>query len=244
MRKSIIAGNWKMNKTIGEAVTLSKELDKLVGGINDRLVIVCPPFTSISAVQANLKTSNIKVGAQNMHFATEGAYTGEVSPLMLNEIGIKYVILGHSERRQIFKEDDKLINAKIRSAIDNKLTAIFCVGETLKEREANKTKQVVGEQITQGLENIKRIRDVIIAYEPVWAIGTGKTATPEQAEEVHGFIRDLLQSIFNSIGTSILYGGSVKPENIKELMAKDNIDGALVGGASLNAKSFAEIIKC
>jgi len=249
MRKTIIAGNWKMSKTIGEAISLVKELKKLVKGIKDREIIVCPAFTSLAAVGAEIKGSNIILGAQNMHFEKEGAFTGEISPPMLKEICVKYVIIGHSERRHVFNEDDELINKKVKSALENDLKPILCVGETLEEREADKTKEIVGEQINEGLSNVKKgdMKNVTIAYEPVWAIGTGKTASPEQAEEVHSFIRELLNSMFNdkiSEDMVILYGGSVKPGNIKELISQDDIDGALVGGASLKAKSFAEIVKC
>jgi len=245
MRKTIIAGNWKMNKTVGEAISLVKELKNLLKDIDDREIVICPPFTSLAPVAAELKASNIALGAQNMHFEKQGAFTGEISPSMLKEIGVKYVIIGHSERRHILNEDDELINKKIKSALENKLKPILCVGETLEERNKDKTKNIVGEQINQGLKDIKK--PVTIAYEPVWAIGTGKTATSEQAEEVHLFIRKLLSELFDektAENTSILYGGSVKPQNIKELISKDDIDGALVGGASLDAKSFTEIVKC
>jgi triosephosphate isomerase len=249
MREIIIAGNWKMNKTIGEAISLVKELKKLVKEVDDKKVIVCPPFTALAVVSAELKGSNIELGAQNMHFEKQGAFTSEISPLMLKEIGTKYVIIGHSERRHIFNEDDELINKKIRSALENNLKPIFCVGETLEEREANKTEDIVSNQIKKGLEDIKKkeMKDVIIAYEPVWAIGTGKTASPQQTEEVHQLIRKLLSSIYDqktADETTILYGGSVKPGNAADLISQDDIDGALVGGASLEAKTFAEIVKC
>ncbi len=249
MRKTLIAGNWKMNKNIGEAISLVKELKKLVEDVDDREIVVCPPSISLAAVSAELKGSSIQLGAQNMHFEKQGAFTGEISPLMLKEIGTKYVILGHSERRQIFNEDDELINKKIKSALENNLTPILCVGETLNEREVDKTREIVGEQLNKGLNGIKNkdMKNIVVAYEPIWAIGTGKTATPEQAEEVHSFIRNLLKSMFDSKTAEdiiILYGGSVKPNNAKDLVSKDNIDGALVGGASLDAKDFAEIIKC
>jgi len=238
-----------MNKTIGESISLVKELKKLIKDFDDREIVVCPPFTSLAAVGAEIKGSNIDLGAQNMHFEKEGAFTGEISSLMLKEIGVEYVILGHSERRHVFGEDDVLINKKIKSALENNLKPIFCIGEKLEEREENKTEQVVGEQINKGLKAIakKDMKNSVIAYEPVWAIGTGKNATPEQAEEVHLFIRNLLKSMFDhnvADETTILYGGSVKPDNIKDLIAQDNIDGVLVGGASLNAKGFAEIVKC
>ena len=248
MRKVIIAGNWKMNKTVGEAVSFVKDLKKLSDGIDDREIVVCPPFTSLSAVAAELKTSNIGLGAQNMYFEKEGAFTGEVSPLMLKEL-VKYVIIGHSERRHIFNEDDELINKKVKSALENGLKPILCVGETLEEREKGKTKDIVGKQINEGLKDIKKrdMGNVVIAYEPVWAIGTGKNATPQQAEDVHLFIRGLLKAIFDDkVGEniSILYGGSVNKDCIKEIISQEDIDGALVGGASLDVKHFFEVIKC
>jgi triosephosphate isomerase len=249
MRRVIIAGNWKMNNTVGESISLVKELKKLVKDVEDREIIVCPPFTSLAAVGAELKGSNIELGAQNMHFEKQGAFTAEVSPLMLKEIDVKYVIIGHSERRHVFNEDDELINKKIKSALENGLKPIFCVGETLKEREGGKTKQIVKEQVNKGLDGIekKEMKNLVIAYEPVWAIGTGKNATPQQAEEVHLYIRELLKSMFDdkiAEETVILYGGSVKPDNAKELISQDDIDGALVGGASLDAKKFERIVKC
>jgi len=244
MRKIIIAGNWKMNKTIGESISLVKKLKGLVKGIDDREIVVCPAFTALSAVSAELKGSNIKVGAQNMHFENSGAFTGEISPLMLKEL-VSYVIIGHSERRHVFGEDDALINKKVKAAISNGLKPILCVGETLEKREKGNMEKVVNSQLSKGLEGVKD--NIVIAYEPVWAIGTGKTATPQQAEDAHLFIRNLLKSIYDdkvSDGTSILYGGSVKPSNIKDLISCDNIDGVLVGGASLDAKSFSDIVKC
>ncbi len=260
MRKVIIAGNWKMNNTIGESISLVKELKKLVKDVEDREIVVCPPFTSLAAVGAELKGSNIELGAQNMHFEKEGAFTGEISALMLKEAGVTYVIIGHSERRNVFNEDDELINKKISSALENGLKPIFCVGETLKERENGKTKQVVKEQINKGLKGIvpnsssktqtiekKEMKNLVIAYEPVWAIGTGKNATPQQAEDIHLFIRELLKSMFDdktAENTTILYGGSVTPDNAADLISQDDVDGALVGGASLYAKKFERIVKC
>ena len=249
MRKTIIAGNWKMNKTIAESLSLVKELKKIAADVKDREIVVCPAFTALGAVAAELKSSNIKVGAQNMHFEKNGAFTGEVSALMLRDISVEYVILGHSERRHIFGEKDEVINQKVKAALLNGLKPIFCVGETLSEREAGKTNDIIGNQILKGLKDAskKDIKNVVIAYEPVWAIGTGKNATPEQAEEAHVFIRKVLSKVFdNKIANevSILYGGSVKPDNIKGIIAKENIDGVLVGGASLDAKSFYQIIKC
>ncbi len=247
MRSIIIAGNWKMNKTIGESISMVKELKTLVRDIGDRAILVCPPATALSSVGAELKGSNISLGAQNMHFEENGAFTGEISAGMLKEIGVEYVILGHSERRHVFEEDDSLINKKVKTAISSGLKPILCVGETLEERENGRMEDVVSTQLSDGLGGIEDIKNLVIAYEPVWAIGTGKTATPSQAEEVHVLIRKVLGAIFDdeiSEGISILYGGSVKPGNIKELISQDNIDGVLVGGASLDAKSFSEIVKC
>lgn len=246
MRTPIIAGNWKMNKSVGEAVSLVKELRELVADVSDCEIIVCPPFTALSSVKAELSTSNVKVGAQNLYFEEKGAFTGEVSPLMLKEL-CSHVIIGHSERRAYFNETNETVNKKIKTALKNDLTPIVCVGEKLEEREAGKTKDVVKDHVENGLAGLskKDMLKVVIAYEPVWAIGTGKTATPEQAEEVHVFIRGLLKDIFDeevAKKTRILYGGSVKPANIKELMAKENIDGGLIGGASLDAKSFSDIV--
>ena len=244
-RIPIIAGNWKMNKTVGEAVSLVKELRGLVSDVKDREIIVCPTFTALSSVKAELATSNVKVGAQNMYYEEKGAFTGEISPEMLKEL-CSHVIIGHSERRAYFNETNGTVNKKIKIALKNDLIPIVCVGEKLEERESGKMKDVVKDHITNGLAGLHKqeMAKVIIAYEPVWAIGTGKTATPEQAEEVHAFIRDLLKEIFDpgvAKVTRILYGGSVKPKNIKELMAKENIDGGLIGGASLDAKSFSDI---
>ena len=247
MRKPLIAGNWKMNKTVKESVGLVSDLKKLVKGVKDRDILVCPTFTALSSVAEQIKGSNIMLGAQNMHFEEEGAFTGEISAKMLKEIGCKYVILGHSERRHIFNEDDELINKKVKTGLASGLKVILCVGETLEEREKGDTEKVVERHVKKGLNGVSSgdMKNVIIAYEPVWAIGTGKTATPEQAEEVHKLIRGLLGKLYGKIAdnTLILYGGSVKPDNIKGLMDKEDIDGGLVGGASLDAKSFSEIVK-
>lgn len=248
MRTPIIAGNWKMHKTIGESVSLIKELKALVKDVEDREIVVCPPFTALSAVGAEIKASNIELGAQNMFYEKEGAFTGEISALMLKEIGCRYIIIGHSERRQYFNETNEMINKKIRLALKLGLSPILCIGETLKQREKNVTQNVVGDHIRNGLKSLteKNMKNIVIAYEPVWAIGTGKNATAEQAEDVHVFVRDLLKKIFSkktASNTRILYGGSVNPDNIKELMVKENIDGALVGGASLDALKFSMIVK-
>ncbi|WP_457678780.1 triose-phosphate isomerase [Thermovibrio sp.] len=245
MRKLLIAGNWKMHKTVPEALKLVRELKEKVGKVSDREVLVCPPFTSLYPVGKELKGSSIKLGAQNMFYEEEGAYTGEISPVMLKDVGCSFVILGHSERRNIFKEDDELINKKVLSAVEHGLVPILCVGEKLKEREEGKTKEVVKRQVVNGLKGLRGDKEFVIAYEPVWAIGTGKSATPEMAQEVHAFIREVLKELFGEETANkvrILYGGSVKPENAKGLLSMPDIDGALVGGASLKAESFAKIV--
>jgi len=246
VRRLLIAGNWKMHKTVPEATDFVKELKELVKDVNDRDILICPPFTALYPVSKEISDTNIKLGAQNMYFEEKGAFTGEISPLMLKDVGCSYVILGHSERRHIFGETDELINKKVLSAINHGITPILCVGEKLEEREAGETEKVIEKQVREGLKNVSKDRDFVIAYEPVWAIGTGKTATPSLAEEVHQFIREVLTLMFgkekaNSV--RILYGGSVKPENAEGLLKMDNIDGALVGGASLKAESFAKIVK-
>ncbi len=249
MRKKVIAGNWKMNKNLGESLSLIKEIKLAMLNISGKVdVIVCPPFTSLETGANLLKESPVKLGAQNMHFEDSGAFTGEISASMLKSVGCEYVILGHSERRTIFNENDEMINKKLKKALSSALKPIFCVGETLEEREANRTEKVIEKQIIEGLAGIpeSEMKNIIIAYEPVWAIGTGKTATPAQAEEVHVFIRNLVKRLYSpSVSDSIIiqYGGSVKPDNSKELLNMPNIDGALVGGACLKADSFVEIIK-
>lgn len=249
MRIKVIAGNWKMNNDLNESRDLISKL--LVGLKNSKEiceVVICPPFTSLSEVSAMIKGSIVKLGAQNLHQEENGAFTGEVSAKMLLSTGCEFVIIGHSERRNIFMESDELINKKIRRAINNNLKPIFCVGELLEEREKNITEQVIQRQVLNGLESfpVRDLKHLIIAYEPVWAIGTGKTATPQQAEEVHHFIRKLIENRFSkefAENLRILYGGSVKPDNSEDLLSQINIDGALVGGACLNADSFLNIIK-
>jgi triosephosphate isomerase len=246
MRRAVIAGNWKMFKTVKEAVALVSDVKKNLSPANDREFIVAPPFTALSSVAQEIKGSMLKLSAQDCFWEKEGAYTGEVSPAMLRDAGCSHVIIGHSERRQYFGETDGTVNKKIKAALDAGLIPIMCIGETLGEREEGKTFTVVERQLKGGMDNlsITESENLIIAYEPVWAIGTGKTATPEQAEEVHAFIRDLLEKIYDRAmaqGIRILYGGSVKSENIDALMAKPNIDGALVGGASLKADTFLRI---
>lgn len=246
MKRLLIAGNWKMNKTVPEAVELVKTLKNLVADVNDRDVLVCPPFTALYSVSEELQNTNITLGGQNMYFEERGAFTGEISPLMLKDAGCSFVIVGHSERRHIFGETDELINKKVLSAVDHGLVPILCVGELLEEREKQITRKVVERQLRTGLKDLKENAEFVVAYEPVWAIGTGKTATPELAEDVHYFIRLVLADMFGSEranGIRILYGGSVKPENAEGLLKMENVDGALVGGASLKADSFAKIVK-
>lgn len=249
-RKPLIVGNWKMFKTTGEAVRLVQDLSYLIEEVKEVDVVVCPPFTALKSIATLIEYDkpNISLGAQNMHWEEEGAYTGEVSPLMLKDLQVSYVIIGHSERRQHFDEDDEMVNRKVRAALTHSLLPIMCVGETLEEREKGETNTIVRMQVVAGLTGIEagEVEKVTIAYEPVWAIGTGKTATPENANDVIRHIRAIVGSQFNpelAKNVRILYGGSVKPENIAELMIEPDIDGALVGGASLDAHSFAEIVK-
>jgi triosephosphate isomerase len=248
MVRPFIAGNWKMNKTIREAVDFTNQLKNLIAGLDDRDVIIAPPFTALYPVAEALKGSQIHLSAQNLSDKSEGAYTGEVSARMLADAGCAYAIIGHSERRTLYGEKDAVINAKIKIVLAAGLKPIFCIGETLDEREGNRTFNVIERQIKEGLNNLitDDIRRLVIAYEPVWAIGTGKTATPEQAQEVHANIRHLMENAYGkNIATDvpIIYGGSVNPKNIAILMAERDIDGALVGGASLEIDSFIRIIK-
>lgn len=251
MRTPIMAANWKMHKTVPETMAFLDTFMPLVRDLpQDREIIIAPPFTSLETVsRALLGRKNISVGAQNMHFEEQGAFTGEISPLMLSDLRVKWVILGHSERRHVFGEEDELIAKKITSALAHDIKPILCIGETLEEREAGKTLDVLQSQLAAGLGNVsdERMADVVIAYEPVWAIGTGKTATPAQAQEAHEAVRAWVSQHFNS-GIAeqirILYGGSVKPGNVEELMALEDVDGALVGGAALDPESFAEIATC
>ena len=247
-RTPIIAGNWKMYKTVKESVDFVKQLDEKLKGTKDREILVCPTALAVSAVAYALRFSNIQVGCQDAHWEHEGAFTGNVSPAMFKAEGVKYIILGHSERRQFDNDTDQRINAKLKSVLRIGMKAIICVGETWPEREANKTQKVIETQINGCFEGIGLgdLDSIVIAYEPVWAIGTGKTATPEQANEVHAFIRQLIDKKYNREAAEkirIQYGGSVKPENIKQLMAQPDIDGALVGGASLKVDSFAAIVQ-
>jgi triosephosphate isomerase (TIM) len=247
-RLPFIAGNWKMNKTVAETLDLLKELKTAISGVKGVEVAVAPPFTALDAARKELEGSSIRLAAQNLYWEEKGAFTGEISPLMLKEVDCQYVIVGHSERRQFFGESDETVNRRIKSALGQGLKVIFCIGETLKEREEEKTFLLIEKQIEGGLKGLgdKELRNMTIAYEPIWAIGTGKTATPEQAEEVHRFIRGKLERLYSKAVSEeirIQYGGSVTPENIKGLMNQPDIDGALVGGASLKAESFSKIVR-
>ena len=244
MRRPIIAGNWKMNNTASEGVALVKAIAPLVKDATCD-VVVCVPAIDIPAVSEALKGTNIMLGAENVHFAEKGAYTGEISAAMLKEYGVKYVIIGHSERRQYFGETDETVNKRTLTALKAGLTPIVCVGETLEERETGKTEEVLYRQIKEGLNGVEDITALVVAYEPVWAIGTGKTATAAQANETIGFIRKTLGELFCekcAAKVRIQYGGSMNAGNCKELMAQEEIDGGLIGGASLKANDFATIV--
>jgi triosephosphate isomerase len=247
-RKLVIAGNWKMNKTIAEALTLVQDLKLELANVTEVDIVVCPPFTALSEVAKAIRGSNIGLGAQDMSERGPGAYTGEIAAEMLKDLNVRWVILGHSERRQYHKESDELISKKAQAAHAASLQPIICVGETLAEREAGQMEKVLETQVLGSLAGLSKDQmvDTIIAYEPVWAIGTGKTATTEQAQEAHAFIRGLLVKLFDEATARrvrIQYGGSVKPSNARELMSQPDVDGALVGGASLEAQSFSEIVK-
>jgi triosephosphate isomerase len=247
MRRKVIAGNWKMNNDISESQKLVSGVISGLGNDKHCDVILCPPFTSLSEVNSLIKNTQIKLGSQNMFYEDSGAFTGEVSANMLKSVGCEYVILGHSERRTVFGENDETINKKNKKAIQCGLKVIFCIGESLSQREKGVTSDVVRIQVLKGLEGItsEEMKSVIIAYEPIWAIGTGKTATPAQAQEVHLFIRELVAEIYSSSVSEnliIQYGGSVKADNARELLSQRDIDGALVGGACLKADSFLSII--
>ena len=250
MRKTIIAGNWKMYKTVPEAIELANGLkrqffDLDIQGID---VVLCPPFTALDEVEEVITETGIRLGAQDVYWQDEGAFTGEVSAPMLKDVGCTFVIIGHSERRQYFAETNETVNKKIRAASKHGLVPIVCVGEMLKEREAGKTFEVLEDHVRGGLKDVDKelMARIVIAYEPVWAIGTGKTATPAQAQEAHSYIRGLLGKLYGrdiAEGTRIQYGGSIKPDNITELMQQPDVDGGLVGGASLTVDSFADIVK-
>lgn len=248
LRTPLIAGNWKMNKTPNEAAELVADIKKAVGQQTEVGVLVCPPFTALDRVSKLLEGSTINLGAQNMHAAANGAYTGEIAAGMLRELFCGYVILGHSERRTIFAETDAEVNAKVKTALSSSLKPVLCVGETLDQREADQTLEVVNTQLVEGLKDVaaSSAESVVIAYEPVWAIGTGKVATPEQAQEVHAAIRAKLAEIWSqdiADKVRILYGGSMKPSNAAELLAQTDIDGGLIGGASLEAASFVGLVE-
>ncbi|MDJ0888932.1 MAG: triose-phosphate isomerase [Desulfobacterales bacterium] len=247
-RTPLIAGNWKMYKTGPEAVAAAQSLRNLTAGVSDVDVMIAPAFTALAATAGALEGSMIAVGAQNLHWESEGAYTGEISPGMIRTAGCRYVIIGHSERRQLFGETDQTVNRKVKAALSAGLIPILCIGETEAEREAEQTFSVLDKQVRLGLEGVslQTPGDIVIAYEPVWAIGTGKTATREQAQEAHAFIRELLGKLYGegmAEVTRILYGGSVKPDNIAALIHMADIDGALVGGASLEPETFARIVR-
>ncbi|HFC98699.1 MAG TPA: triose-phosphate isomerase [Thermosulfurimonas dismutans] len=248
MRKPLIAGNWKMHKTVSETLAYLRRFRELVAGVEDREIMIAPPFTALYMAGQELAGSHIRLGAQNAHWAESGAFTGEISPLMLKECGVTYVILGHSERRHIFGETDEMIRQRLSGVLSAGLKPILCVGETLEEREAGRTMEVLETQVRSALSGFSaaELQGLVIAYEPVWAIGTGRTATPETAQEAHAYIRGLLGDLFGkdrAAEVRILYGGSVKPENIASLMAQPDVDGALVGGASLDPETFARIVK-
>ena len=247
MRIPLIAGNWKMFKTVAEAVVFVKELKPLVRDLTGVEIVVAPPFTAVHPVAEALRNSNIRVGAQDLYWEREGAFTGEVAPAMVKEAGATYAIVGHSERRRLFAETDAIVNRKAVAAIAAGLIPIVCVGETLEERERAETFEVLDRQLKDGLDRFTadQVAEIVVAYEPVWAIGTGRTATAAQAGEAHAHIRTRLRQWFGGDGADrcrLLYGGSVKPDNIRELIAEPDVDGALVGGASLDVKSFAAII--
>jgi triosephosphate isomerase (TIM) len=250
MRKKILAANWKMNLTHSEAESYLQSFLTEIGDVNDVEVLIIPPFTAIPAlVSASEKMQAVRIGAQNMHWEKSGAFTGEISATMLRALYIKYVILGHSERRTLFGETDEIVNRKVRAALDAGLRPILCVGETLHERDSDHVEQVLERQLRNALEGVsqKDFIEIVLAYEPCWAIGTGRTATPAQAEQAHAFIRSVLSELADGATAErvrIQYGGSVKPDNAEELMRQKNIDGALVGGASLDPRGFAQIIRC
>ncbi|HSR88732.1 MAG TPA: triose-phosphate isomerase [Pontiella sp.] len=248
MRKKIIAGNWKMNKTVAEAVELANAIKLDLADCNAVDVVLCPPFTAIKSVSDVVSETLVNVGAQNMSSEENGAYTGEISHGMLKELFVRYVILGHSERREYYKENDYWINRKVLKALEKNLRPILCVGEKLEDREAGNTEKVVEVQVREGLKDVpaSAYTELVIAYEPVWAIGTGKVATAEQAQDVHAFIRGIVRDMVGAEAADavrIQYGGSMKPDNAAELLAQPDIDGGLIGGAALDAVSFTAIVK-
>ncbi|WP_339214012.1 triose-phosphate isomerase [Ornithinibacillus sp. FSL M8-0202] len=248
MRKRVIAGNWKMNKTLTEATQFVDEVVKSIPADEKVEAIVCAPFPHLATLVEKTKGTNLKISAQNMHFEENGAFTGEVSPVMLKDLGVSHVVIGHSERREYFAETDETVNKKTHAAFNHGLTPIVCVGETLEQREANETMSLVETQVKKALEGLtnEQVAQTIIAYEPVWAIGTGKTASNEDANEVCAHIRNVVKSLTDEATAEaivIQYGGSVKPSNVDELLAQSDIDGALVGGASLKADSFLQLVE-
>ena len=249
MRKKIVAANWKMNMTQGESARFVESLLLDLGDIRDVEVIIIPPFTAIPKVTELLeKAQNIKVGAQNMHWEPNGPFTGEISTALLRDLFVHYVVLGHSERRTLFGETDEIVNKKVRAALEATLRPIVCIGETLAQRDKGQVEKILSSQLRRSLDSLseKELQEIVVAYEPVWAIGTGRNATPQQAQEAHAFIRQILAKISDETTADkirIQYGGSVKPENARDLMTQPDIDGALVGGASLDPRSFAKIVK-
>ena len=247
MRKALIAGNWKMHTTVIEACQLAAAVAKTCSNYTDREVLLAPPYTVLSEVSHVIKDSSIIIGSQNVCWEGKGAFTGEISPVMVKDAGGSAAIVGHSERRHIFMETNELVNRRVKGALAFDLMTVLCIGETLEERDAEKTFTILEEQVKKGLADVDGagMEKIVIAYEPVWAIGTGKTASKEQAQEAHAFVRELIAQIYEkniAEQTRILYGGSVKPDNVDELMAQTDIDGALVGGAALDADSFGRII--
>src|SRR3954470_20845987 len=249
MRKKIVAANWKMNMTQGEATAFISTFLLEIGDSRDVEIVLVPPFTAIAAVNAALESAqHVKVGAQNMHWERSGAFTGEISPAMLRDLFVRYVVLGHSERRTLFGETDEVVNRKVRAAHEATLRPIVCIGETLEQRDGNRVEEILSSQLRGSLAGLtaKELSETVVAYEPVWAIGTGRNATPAQAQQAHAFIRRTLREMADDTTADrirIQYGGSVKPENARELMSQPDIDGALVGGASLDPRSFAQIVK-
>lgn len=244
MRKPIIAANWKLHKTVAETGAFLNTFLPEVTGIDDVEIVIAPPYTALLSATGKLSGTNVTLAAQNVFYEERGAYTGEISPAMIKDLGCAYAIIGHSERRQYFGETDETVNKRIKAALGHGLKVIFCIGETLEQREAGRTNKVLKGQLDGGLTDIP-IDDIVVAYEPVWAIGTGVTATTGQAQEAHAFIRGVLQKKYGdkAQGVRILYGGSVKPDNVDDIMACPDVDGALVGGASLDPDSFAKLVK-
>ncbi len=246
-RRPLIAGNWKMYKTGSEAREAATELARLTAGASAVDVMIAPPFTALSPVHEAIADSHIRLGAQNLYWEKEGAFTGEISPAMLKAAGCSFAIIGHSERRQYFGETDETVNRKISAAVRLKIAPVFCIGETEEQRDAGNTFSVLDKQIKKGLQSLdaSELEELVVAYEPVWAIGTGKTATPSQVQEVHAFIRNLVDGLLGNLlakSMRVIYGGSVKPDNVSELMALEDVDGALVGGASLDPATFSKIV--